>query len=425
MSASCVVPVDVPRPDPVDEPHPDSADSGLEGGFDAGVDAELDAGMHVAPCSVPQELGPFLARSTSQFRFPGCATARFSSEPGVSVVTQPHTDGSATVMITPSQVGVWILTIDADGMRETRNLRTGAAYDVDAGFVVRYPDRKDLFLLRTVSPSGRLLVAQSPALGNRGEFEVYGRDGGLEQILRGDVDRFAWAGSTLWVLRAGSTDFDRTFERWVETPSGLISEGTLDVSTALRPTCVFCRVAENQLETMIGSDLVRFTWDAGVSSRQVLNQGFDVPPQPDDMVIPEGSDILWGSDFCSYERGCSTTVCPAIRECVYRVPWAARIIRVDDAQAIVVTEDSFELWELPLSNRRRLDSIPRFMSVAPGSSPSSKEPMVFGFSDTFELFVHRNRLGTLRYPGSPDTYVITNRWLMRRLSPREAQFVPR
>jgi hypothetical protein len=140
VSASCVVPVDIP--------HPDSDD----GGVDAGTTEVIPS-----PCSVPADLGLFLAKTTRRFVFPGCATASFSSEPGVSVVTRPNADGSATVEITPSTLGAWVLTFNADNSMQTRELLTDEQFDFDAGFVRRYPDRIDGFI-KEVTPSGRIML---------------------------------------------------------------------------------------------------------------------------------------------------------------------------------------------------------------------------------------------------------------------------
>lgn len=349
-----------------------------------------------------------------QFVFPGCATSTFSSEPGVSVVTRPNSDGSATVEITPSTIGVWVLTLNANGSTQTRELYTGAEYDADAGFIVRYPDRVD-GLVRTVSPSGRLLTALNPD-----QFAVYGRDAGLEQTMNASVSSFAWAGSTLWTLRTGAGA--PAVERWVDTPAGLVSQGTIDV--AGYSYCLFCRVEENQIETMIGNDLVQFTWDAGVSARQVLRQGLQLQSQFK-RLIRDGAEKVWADDFCSYERGCTTTVCPAIQACVYGLG-DALMVWADDAHAVVYTSpnDQLGLWELPLSNRRRVDWTWGGTSRV---SRSKDERVVIDRRDgyTSEIVPHRNRLVRLEYPGPADSYVITDRWVVRFLSPREAQFIPR
>lgn len=388
VSASCVVPVDVPQP---------GSGSGVVSG----------------PCSVPDDLGPLVAGRTRVFEFPGCATATFSSEPGVSVVTRPNADGSATVEITPSQVGIWVLTLVANDSTQTRDVVTGAEYDADAGFFVRYPDRLDAFV-RTVSPSGRLLVAL-----NQEQFAVYGRDGGVEQTINASVSSFAWAGNTLWALRPG---LDQKVERWVDTPAGLVSEGTIDVTN--HSYCVFCRVEENQIETMISNDLVQFTWDAGVSARQIVSQGIQLQSQFN-RLIRDGTDKVWADDFCSYERGCTSTLCPAIQACVYR-PGDALMLWADDAHAIVLTgpDGMLGLWELPLSKRRRVDWT---FGGTTRVSRSKDERVVIDRGDGIasEIIPHRNRLLRLDYPGRADTYVITNRWIVRFLTPREAQFIRR
>lgn len=415
VSASCVVPVEIP--------HPDSDDGGVDAGttedagspVDAGsaVDAGFDAGVIPGPCSVPENLGLFLAKTTRRFVFPGCATASFSSEPGVSVVTRPNADGSATVEITPSTLGAWVLTLNANNSMQTRELLTDEQFDFDAGFVRRYPDRVDE--ARTVTPSGRLLVA------GQNQFVVYGSDAGIEQTLSANDRLAVWTGNVLWTLRSPTT----LVERWLDTPGGLVSTGTFDAAGTT--TCFLCRVDETQVTSVIGTDLVHFTWDGGSFSKEVVTAGLQLGTSDTlQVLLPEPPDKVWGADMCSYEPGCTTTVCGAIQTCPL---FGRRLVSATAQHALAYDgyNDAIQLLELPLSRGRLLHARTGFWM---GTSPSIDEPSVvrtsLGPNNRFiisEAVIHRDHI-VYRHFGDP-RLIVTKRWVVRFISPRELQFIAR
>lgn len=374
------------------------------------MDAGTDAGTRSGPCSVPDDLGPFIAGRTSVLQFSGCATATFSSEPGVSVVTRPNADGSATVEITPSTLGAWVLTLDANNSMQTRELLTDEQFNFDAGFVRRFPDRVDG--ARAVTPSGRLITRP-----NFGQLNVYGFDGGLEQTIAADPYDLALAGDSVWTLRPDVS----LVERWVDTPAGLTSGGSADVSGY--SYCLFCRVDQNQTSTMIGYDLVEFTWDGGSASRQVMNAGLVLGKRVE-LLLRDGPDKVWSDDFCSYEPGCTTTVCPPIRTCL---SFVSSIISVTPQNALVYngSQKVIQLWSLPLSQAIELHARP---GQPLGISTSSDAPTLVSTSadTTSEVVIHRNRILYRHFGQQTDSpLIVTKRWVVRLISPREAQFIPR
>lgn len=398
-SASCVVPVEVPQP-----PDPDGGsvtdDAGAADDAGASRDAGVDAGVPPTACSVPEGLGLFLARTTTRFVFPGCATATFSSEPGVKVETTRNADGSATVAITPSTLGAWVLTLDANGTTQTRELLTDEVIDLDAGFVRRYPDRVDGAL--TVTPSGRLLTFFSQE-----QIAVHGLDGGLEQTIAA-TSPIAWAGDAIWALRPQTS----LVERWVDTPAGLVSTGTVDVTG--HSYCLFCRVDQNQFTSMIGYDLVAFTWDGGAPSRRVVAGGLELP-RAFNMLVQEGPDRVWADDLCSYEPGCTSTVCGAIQTCVRS---DSSLLYANDQHALIYNHSSggaIQLWEWPPSTRRELHG-----REAPGGYARSNADLILLAGR--EVVIHRNRIA-FRYIGFQT--LITRHWVVLFNSPRELRFIPR
>lgn len=420
LAQSCVVPVDIPRPGP--------GDAGLN--EDAGTNAEVDAGVYSGPCSVPENLGFFLAGTTRTLNFPGCAGASFSSEPGVVVVTQANADRSATVRITPSTLGAWVLTIAVNGNTQTRELITDEEFNFDAGFVVRYPDRIDgLSSRRSITPSGRLLVAT-----DAGRVEILGRNGGYEQTLHINEDWLVWAGDTLWTLRSGTPT--PTVDRWRETATGLVSTGSYDATGW--QTCFLCRATEDSATAFIGDDLVEFSWDGGVFSRELRTPALRIPSYYiGQLLIPEPPETVWLADGCRYEPGCTTMVCGAIRTCEH-----AQIVTATRQHALVNTGlDQLQLWELPLSGKRMLHARPG-AALYQGGLVGSKSPagsidspvLVRGGRWLAEPVFHRNRILYLQFPGWPAgstddgslvNLTITKHWVTVPVSPRELRFIPR
>lgn len=418
---SCVVPVDIPRPDPGDAGSDAGASLDAGSPLDAGSanDAGIDAGVVMpGPCSVPENLGIFFAGNMRQFRFPGCAASGFSSEPGVTVSSSPNADGSATVEITPSRLGAWVLTIDANGATQTRELLTDEQFKLDGGVVRRYPDRVDDApsgpdgRARTVTRGGRLVLAST-----LDRLLVYGTDAGLEQSIAADAWPLVWSGGSLWTRRPRST----IVERWVESPTGLVSSGTVD--GVERDKCfLFCRVTEDTVTSVNGTDLVEFSWDAGSFSSQVLTSGLWLQFGSTALLIPEPPDKVWSADGCSYEPGCTTTVCAAIQTC----PLAGlnRIVMATDQHALIY--DGFngviQLWELPLSRRKALHARPGSWR---STSPSNDAVTLVGSGNFLaEPVIHRNRI-VYRHFAVEDTATITKHWVVLPEPPRSLRFIPR
>lgn len=411
-----MVPVEIPQPPVDDGGDPDGGSVTDDAGAseDAGVsrDAGVDAGVPPTACSVPEGLGLFVAKTTRQFVFPGCATATFSSEPGVDVVTTRNADGSATVAITPSTIGAWVLTLNANGSTQTRELLTDERFDFDGGFVRRYPDRVDG--ARTVMPSGRVL---SEADSER--LFVYGLDGGLEQTITIGPSwwntAYFWSGEVMWLVR------NQFLERWLDTPAGLVSTGVVVVQQY--GGCLVCGVDENQVTSMQGDELVAFAWDGGVPSRQVLAAGLQLPNRAGfwSLLIPEGPEKVWADDFCSYEPGCTSTVCPAIQTCI-RPNGDSSLLWANDEHALVYNRSGWalQLWEWPLSTRRELHGRPALFGISGG--PRSKTGPIL-LNSAVEVVIHRNRIAFRTF--DPRPLFITKHWVVTSVSPRELRFIPR
>jgi hypothetical protein len=292
---------------------------------------------------------------------------------------------------------------------------TDENFDLDAGYAVRYPDRIDA-PVRTITPSGRLLVAAS------GTFKVYGTDGGFEQTIPGNSSPVAWAGNTLLLVPPQAP----VVERWVETPAGLVSEGTIDAAGTT--SCVLCRVEENRLISVYGTDVVATTWDGGVVvSRQTLISGLSLPATLGayELLLYEGPDRVWAENLCMYEPGCTSTVCAAIESCI-GFKGASRVVQASDTHAVVWngSGDELQLWEVPLSNRRQLDARP---GTGGYTSPAREGPMLVsrvpgGNGTLAEVVVHRNRL-FFRYFDSE--VLVTRDWVVKVVSPRELRFIHR
>lgn len=360
-------------------------------------------------CSVPDDLGFFMAGQPKTLTFPGCAAASFTADPGVALSAVRNDDGSKAVTITPSSLGVPRLRIESDGMVWTRPLPTDETITLDAGFVRRYADT--LIPPCAVSQAGRL-VCSSPT---SDELFVYGLDGGLESRLAGELRPGSLNGAELWTFVRAS----QQVEHRTETPAGFVLDGTLVVPS--RTNCFPCAVEPGRIVTFQDTNIVDVIADGGSLAFGSLNlPGMVLPPVG--QLILDGPAV-WGENLCRYERGCTTRTCNAVESCVSFEPaYLNRITRADANHLWVMTAiaNRVEIWKAPLSAgqvvaRRNLRFDLYNLNPRASREIRAQDSSVFVWKDDFILE---------RSFWTPPLDV-TDRWMVFLEAPRDVRFIAR
>ncbi len=428
LLTACVVPIDVPR-----------FVGTVGGGSAAGGQAGGSAGGAVA-CTVPSDLGAFVAGTSRTIEFLGCARATFSSEPGVVVTARANTDGSASVEIGPSALGVWTLTIATEGTTITRELLVDEfAFDErdllnagDAGlahpkfgFVRRYVDRVDTCTL--VTPAGRALCSANP---NSLGF-LYGLDGGIEQDFTGHRQAFN-LGEELWAVRSPDT-----LERYLETPTGLVPAGALDVPGFRWAS----HVESGRVVTAVGTTVFDVVADGGAIELGRLRTEHMQFPQGLGILLVDGQDALWSGRACRLEPGCTTTLCDVVETCDEA---SGNLVGATATHAIVHQfasngPSTTLLRARPLDSRSVLHSRLTWDLVSKNWRPEAVSWSPLALFDKYEwtqnghahvgyveAIVRSNRILFRSYRFSLDSLVaFTPEWLVLRVSPRELRFIHR